>query len=496
MAITKVINSESQQYRPVLTDTLVLDAVPTVNSFNSVTSDAVARAVAGASGEVPQVTENDNGKVLKAIYDAGGPAVEWGEATVDQTYDATSTNAQSGTAVAQAIAAIPSASYTAGAGIDITSNTVSVNVGTGLSVSGSTTDTITLEATLSTLGGTYEYKSIGQLNAQAVAAIKNNASVNVKILELYKCINKVTSGGPDFRLAILPIYQDDPSSPSVGSGALISSTNISSSFVQIAGESYIISSNTQVTVDFANLSEMSNLSWETIEANPTGYLLMIVSATSASSLNYAKLSAYSDDPAQKDVTEIEYTVPGNNALNVSNPLPTSAVGDAGKVLTVNNAGSAEWATPSGGSSFTLTKVGTVADYLPTSGGKELSFTSVSGQSNFIDPTKLYILKVKVSQGAGGLSFGSAPYFALTSFNTEYTATNRTHLSYAFPQIYSGDMSSTASTNTPVYFFDEVANNLHIAPTGDQENDLKIEVGGVYSSSANSHRITVDLYMVN
>lgn len=80
MAVTKVINSESKQYKPVLTDMLVLDAVPTVNSLNGVTSDAVARAVAGASGEVPQVTENDNGKVLKAIYDAGGPAVEWGEA--------------------------------------------------------------------------------------------------------------------------------------------------------------------------------------------------------------------------------------------------------------------------------------------------------------------------------------------------------------------------------------------------------------------------------
>lgn len=80
MAIKKVINSQSQTFQPILTDTLVLDAVPTVNSFNGVTSDAVARAVAGASGEVPQVTENDNGKILTAIYDAGGPAVEWAEA--------------------------------------------------------------------------------------------------------------------------------------------------------------------------------------------------------------------------------------------------------------------------------------------------------------------------------------------------------------------------------------------------------------------------------
>lgn len=75
----KIINSASPKYQDVLTDNLVLDTVPTVNSFNCVTSDAVARAVAGASGEVPQVTEGDNGKILTAIYDEGGPAVEWGD---------------------------------------------------------------------------------------------------------------------------------------------------------------------------------------------------------------------------------------------------------------------------------------------------------------------------------------------------------------------------------------------------------------------------------
>ena len=76
--IEKRINGGN--FQPVMTDKLVLDSTPTVNSLNGVTSDAVARAVAGASGEVPQVTENDSGKVLTAIYDEGGPAVEWGDA--------------------------------------------------------------------------------------------------------------------------------------------------------------------------------------------------------------------------------------------------------------------------------------------------------------------------------------------------------------------------------------------------------------------------------
>ena len=127
MALKKVINSATQQFEPVLVDKLVLDAVPTVNSFNSVTSDAVARAVAGASGEVPAVTESDNGKVLKAIYDAGGPAVEWGEAapavTVDQTYNALSENPQSGTAVAEAVASAGSVSTSSGY------NTINIDIG-------------------------------------------------------------------------------------------------------------------------------------------------------------------------------------------------------------------------------------------------------------------------------------------------------------------------------------------------------------------------------
>ena len=48
------------------TYTLVLDAVPTVNSFNGVTSDGVARAIAGG-GNVPAPGEGDDGKVLTVV---------------------------------------------------------------------------------------------------------------------------------------------------------------------------------------------------------------------------------------------------------------------------------------------------------------------------------------------------------------------------------------------------------------------------------------------
>lgn len=82
MAINKIINVNDGSGREFTENTIAelkFDTKPEVGSFNAVTSDAVARAVAGASGEVPQVTESDNGKILTAIYDEGGAAVEWAD---------------------------------------------------------------------------------------------------------------------------------------------------------------------------------------------------------------------------------------------------------------------------------------------------------------------------------------------------------------------------------------------------------------------------------
>lgn len=76
----KQLVSATKTYQPSYPDELLVDDKPNVGSFNLITSDGVARAIAGASGEVPVVTEGDNGKVLTAIYDEGGPAVEWADA--------------------------------------------------------------------------------------------------------------------------------------------------------------------------------------------------------------------------------------------------------------------------------------------------------------------------------------------------------------------------------------------------------------------------------
>lgn len=50
MALNKVINDANQKFEPVTTETLVFDTVPTEGSFNAVTSDGVAKAIAEGGG--------------------------------------------------------------------------------------------------------------------------------------------------------------------------------------------------------------------------------------------------------------------------------------------------------------------------------------------------------------------------------------------------------------------------------------------------------------
>ena len=264
--------------------------------------------------------------------------------SVDQSYSASSTNAQSGVAVAQAIAAIPSASYTAGDGIDITSNEVSVKAGTGLSFNPDSTTSMSLIANPSQVGpSSFGYYQLGRLTTEAVAAIKNNAAVKVTPLFTFEC-NNYPADTVDFHLAIAPY--NGSNAPDLANGRLISSTNIGSYFTLKSGVVYQIAANTQVTADFSTLDTTnSNLSWASIEANPSSYILAIISYdASFSSRGYAKANLGSSAPTQA-VSTVAVTIPGDHSLEVTNPLPASTSVDENKVLTVNSSGKAVWATP-------------------------------------------------------------------------------------------------------------------------------------------------------
>lgn len=82
MAIVKRIEDNSgsgKTFESVTTSQIVYDTTPQLGSFNPVTSDGVAKALAGASGEVPVVNPGDAGKVLTAGFDGDTPTVSWEE---------------------------------------------------------------------------------------------------------------------------------------------------------------------------------------------------------------------------------------------------------------------------------------------------------------------------------------------------------------------------------------------------------------------------------
>lgn len=445
----KIINSNTAKYQPMLTDNLVLDAVPTVNSFNGVTSDAVARAIAGASGEVPQVTEADNGKVLTAVYDEGGAAVEWGTVqsgaeysagtgisiseqneisvssdirngaaagatalqpsaleaytptaslatvatsgnysdlngkptipaaqvnsdwnassgvaqilnkpslatvatsgsyadlsnkptipTVDQSYSFSSTNAQSGTAVASAISMVNQvpfstsadedkvltvnssgnavwaaaqgggSSYTAGDGIDISAqDEISVKAGNGLTIADYSyehTGTRNLTATPFLLDGSYKTPCIAQLTQEMLAQMNSTEGLQVTLTGSYAQSEK------DLYLGLANV--GDAFSFDFAHYVVFGPT---------LGQS--IASGTTVTFNFANYTEGD--SYATVAADVSNYYLVILYKVYGNVWGNTGTDAPSADPIVTGTYTSTETVTVQNAVNLATPIEVVA----------------------------------------------------------------------------------------------------------------------------------------------------------------------------
>lgn len=272
--------------------------------------------------------------------------------SVDQTYNAASTNAQSGVAVAQAIAAIPSTSYTAGDGISIENDEISAKLGDGLEIGTAMTPvTITAHA-LGYSDRTYELgpSVIQQLDASLAHAVEttgltlsiqnvidnNNVSQHWVYnrptdLKLYPAICRIgtDAGGP---------YADN-------SNALVLSTT----GIDVSGGNGVIPAGTQFTYNLNDINTtLSTTDWATISANPANYTLSVCFSTQygffvtcVGSDAFTKNALYDSGT----ITKMEAVL---GAIAVSNPLPASTSSDANKVLKVNASGEPEWATGGGG----------------------------------------------------------------------------------------------------------------------------------------------------
>lgn len=369
MALTKIINDENKSYRPVLTDKLVLDAVPTVNSFNSVTSDAVARAIAGASGEVPQVTESDNGKVLTAVYDAGGAAVEWAESagglpdTTGASQGDVLTIGSSGAEWAAVPTELPASlgtagqvltvnagatgvewasaqsgsSYTAGAGIEISQqNAISVS-----------TDNATLD--FDAVDTTLTSNALPTAQFTPTVSLANTNTCTIKLV-------------PDSTITIVAPAEANGKELVCRLRSVKNSTTIYA-YLQVG-----------IGACFYNNSSVYQLSAGT---NTISTTLTLKNALDATTFNQQFYSPYPvqytwDDILLEDfyidfgyAVDLEFgdvmfgtlTISGghveivtdagaHSSLKVKNPLPASTSGDQDKVLTVNSSGTPVWAASS------------------------------------------------------------------------------------------------------------------------------------------------------
>ncbi len=327
MAITKCINSESKQFKPVLTDKLVLDAVPTVNSLNGVTSDGVARAIAGASGEVPQVTESDNGKVLTAIYDEGGAAVEWGEPT--------------------------GSAYSAGTGITIDANnqisvdtTVSTALGS-LNVGGDSPLTMTFTPSSTTTIGTTDFISTQQIEEVVVSGqtwlVASYPSTLTYPLDL----------GTHSAKVVIPASAETISPSFTGIDAYYGKADIVTYADSALGSQMRFTS--QGNAALAPTTALAGGEFDLFGANNPIY-------SDRASYVYMVIKAY--DPTIKSALKdwmatwrvIKWPTQFAQTLSITPELPP-LTGNAGKVLTVNSGATrVEWAAPALGSVTSIQQV--------------------------------------------------------------------------------------------------------------------------------------------
>lgn len=457
MALTKCINSESKQYKPVLVDKLILDDVPTVNSLNAITSDAVARAVAGASGEVPAVTENDNGKVLKAVYDAGGPAVEWGEAapavTVDQTYNALSENPQSGVAVAEAIAAIPTSSYTAGDGIKIDNGEVSVD---------------------------YDANTIDAVAAQVtenVSTVVTGHHINFHIDDSqFEVPLEIQSWSNIYPTPTSTITMTIPANTFYYSGTISAGKDVVVTAFNTAFQLTTMCNLTSqpLTTTYDSAENKTWIDGQTVTfhyplntpewSSPYGGKLKTIALGVFEYSTYTTIPFHTDSTTLANPIVFTYTSAAHTKIAVKNPLPASTSADENKVLTVNSSGNAVWQNAQGGGGSSPISMYSVA---PTQYQLPVSNTNIA----------------QITHNGFTLSWTAKPDITYTQMAL-YISNSSIQSAYVFCE------SRSSNNIKPVIGGTEDPNGTKVYTPQDMSTPLKTNSSDAYAGTEEYTKITV------
>lgn len=308
-------------------------------SLSSEYSDlAVLIQVAGSSQSVIETAQQF------LIDNASKFSIKWrGETykktipTVDSSYNASSTNAQSGVAVAQAIAAIPSASYTAGNGIDITSDTISAN----LDPKGLTITNGKIDLNLSLSGGLFYDRPPTSETLTVGGNSYYNGTILLDNTGLYTYLWAASSDAETFTLTIPGGVFGFGSIMPQGARVRFFLSN-HPAMEHDANESYIDVTDQLTLVEVNNETQIG-------ACTITLPAYMHVSAGWSSDVQFRCTCAFFRTDGDSNFNgsgNVRATYAGSSlsGLKISNPLPSSTPSDADKILKVNSSGKAEWAT--------------------------------------------------------------------------------------------------------------------------------------------------------
>lgn len=240
--------------------------------------------------------------------------------TVDQTYNASSANAQSGVAVAQAIAAAPAGSYTAGDGIEISAqDEISVAYDTDtLQINSPSSNIYSKNAFTGESGNMYGTIEDGAL----AAAIQTANSFTLHIPgNTFSTLENMTGR------EILLVLSSNPYFNTLGWNVFVPL-----SFTTQGGTTWIDEQN-------VTMSGFGAPGWVgDVPFYPYAFRFEIASDGDLIGTTVEPTSPTFSSP-------VLFTYGSEGGLAVKNPLPSSDVLDEDKVLTVNSNGTPVWAAP-------------------------------------------------------------------------------------------------------------------------------------------------------